>query len=76
MVWVVWHILRATAVAVKAKRLSTKLWEYILENYNNTGYVITFGRVDMKSLFLTQREMTETSQIFHQTGYTIELESW
>ena len=44
------------------KRLSTELCEYILNNYDNSDYVTIFGRVDMTSLYLTQREMMETSQ--------------
>ena len=46
------------------KRLSTELCEYILNNYDNSDYVTIFGRVDMTSLYLTQREMMETSQFF------------
>ena len=47
------------------KRLSTELCEYILNNYDNSDYVTKFGRVDMTSLYLTEREMMETSQLFY-----------
>ena len=49
------------------KRLSTKLRECILNNYNNSDYVTKFGRVSMMSLYLAQKEMMETSQIFYHS---------
>ena len=34
-------------MAVKTKRLSTELGEYILNNYDNSDYVTIIGRIDM-----------------------------
>ena len=55
------------------KRLSTELCEYILNNNDNSDYVTIFGRVDMTSLYLTQREMMETSQFFFIFRYLLEI---
>ena len=75
MVRVIKYISRGQLGQRMSKRLSTQLFKYNMNNYNNSDDVIKFGVVDMSPLYIIQRRIMETSKVFIILRSPIEHES-